>query len=135
MFKGLANIASLMKQASQMGSKLQGINDELKGKTVTGSAGGGMVEIDMSGLSEAKACRIDPSLMKDGDRELLEDLVLAAVNQAVTKSRELHAAAMKNLAGGMNIPGMDEAMSQMTGGAISPGGIDDVIEGEITDED
>ncbi len=117
MFKGIANIASLMKQASQMGGKLQSINEELKAQQVTGSAGGGMIELDMNGLSEAKACRIDPSLVKEGDRELLEDLIVAAVNQAVTKSRELHAGAMKNLAGGMNLPGLDDALSQMTGGA------------------
>ncbi|MDA7980870.1 MAG: YbaB/EbfC family nucleoid-associated protein [Pirellulales bacterium] len=117
MFKGLGNIASLMKQASQMGGKLQGINEELKSQSVTGAAGGGMVEINMSGLSEALSCSIDPSLVKEGDRELLEDLVVAAVNQAVTKSRELHASAMKNLAGGMNLPGLDDALQQMTGGA------------------
>lgn len=128
MFKGIANIASLMKQASQMGGKLQAINDELKGQSVTGSSGGGMVEIDMNGLSEATGCRVDPSLMKDGDRELLEDLILAAANQAVSKSRELHAGAMKNLAGGMNLPGLDDAMAQMTGGAPPVPGADDADE-------
>lgn len=130
MFKGLGNIASLMKQASQMGGKLQGINEELKGQTVTGSAGGGMVEITMNGLSEALSCKVDPSLVKDSDAELLEDLIVAAINQATTKSRELHAAAMKNLAGGMNVPGLDDALSQMSGGAS--GGASGDIEGEFT---
>ena len=113
MFKGLGNLANLpglMKQAQEMGSKMQQLNVELKAKRVTGSAGGGLVEIDANGLGEALAVRIDPSLIAKQDRELLEDLLPAAINAAQQKAKELHAESMQSLAGGMNIPGLSDAL-------------------------
>ncbi len=116
MFKGIANLASMMKQAQQIGGRLQSLNDELKQKRATGSAGGGMVEIEVNGLSEVLNCKIDPSLSDQGDRELLEDLVVAAVNQAMERAKALHAESMKELTSGMELPGLDEALSKLTGG-------------------
>ena len=113
MFKGLGNLANLpglIKQAQEMGSKMQQLNAELKAKRVTGSAGGGLVEVDANGLGEALAVRIDPSLIAKQDRELLEDLLPAAINAAQQKAKELHAEQMQSLAGGMNIPGLSDAL-------------------------
>ena len=113
MLKGLGNLANLpglIKQAQEMGSKMQQLSAELKTKKVTGSAGGGLVEVDANGLGEALAVRIDPSLFAKQDRELLEDLLPAAINAAHQKAKELHAEQMQSLAGGMNIPGLSDAL-------------------------
>ena len=113
MLKGLgqlANLPGLIKQAQEMGGKLQQINAELKTKKVTGAAGGGLVEVDANGLGEALAVRIDPSLIEKQDRELLEDLLPAAINAAQQKAKELHAASMQQLAGGFNLPGLTDAL-------------------------
>lgn len=110
MFKGLSNLASLIKQAQQVGSRIQAVNEELKGKRATGTAGGGMVEVEVDGLGQVLRVTIDPTLIERKDRELIEDLVPAAVNAAVTKSKELHADALKGLTGGMDLPGLKEAL-------------------------
>ncbi len=116
MFGGLGNIASLMKQAQQMGGKLEGMSAELKARRVTGQAGAGMVQVEVNGLQEVLSCQIDPKLMREEDREFLEDLIVGAVNDAVAKARAMHSEAMQSLAGGMNLPGLQEAMAQLTGG-------------------
>jgi DNA-binding YbaB/EbfC family protein len=112
----LANLGSMLKQAQQMGGRLQQLAEELKTKRVEASAGGGLVTVEVNGAGEVLACRIDPSLITAGDRELIEDLVPAAINQALAKSRELHAEAMKSLTAGMDIPGMNDMLSQLSGG-------------------
>ena len=113
MLKGLGNLANLpalIKQAQEMGGKLQQINAELRLKKVTGAAGGGLVEVDANGLGEALAVRIDPSLIEKQDRELLEDLLPAAINAAQQKAKELHAQSMQSIAGGFNLPGLSDAL-------------------------
>lgn len=114
MFKGLANLGSLIKQAQQIGDQIRQLGDELKGRRAQGTAGGGMVEIEVNGLLEVLRCRIDQQLIAQGDRELIEDLVAAAVNQAVAKGKELHAEAMKELTGGLNLPEVQEALAKFT---------------------
>jgi DNA-binding YbaB/EbfC family protein len=114
-FKGITNLAGLIKQAQQVGSRLQQVNDELKGRRAVGRAGGDMVEVEVNGLGQVLRLTIDPALVDRGDRELLEDLIPAATNQALTKSKELHAEVIKELAGGMSIPGLSEALGQVTG--------------------
>ena len=89
MFKGLGNLAnlgSLVKQAQEMGSKMQALGDELKTKRATGAAGGGLVEVEVNGLGEVLAVRIDPSLVEKQDREMIEDLLPAAFNAAAQKA-------------------------------------------------
>ena len=117
MFKGIGNLASLMKQAQQMGSKMQEINDQLKTERVTGSAGAGLVTVEVNGLSEVLAVAIDPSLIEKGEQEMIQDLLPAAINDAQYKAKQLHAEAMREMTGGMNLPGLDEAMSQLGGEA------------------
>jgi DNA-binding YbaB/EbfC family protein len=116
-FKGIAGLGSLLKQAHQVSAKMQNLNDELRGQRVTGSAGGGMVEIEVNGLVEVLRCRIDPRLLSDGDAELIEDLVVGAVNQAVAQAKQLHAEAIKSVTGGISLPGLDQAMGKFFGAA------------------
>ena len=121
MLKGLGNLANLpglIKQAQEMGGKLQQINAELKAKKVTGAAGGGLIEVDANGLGEVLAVRIDPSLIEKQDRELLEDLLPAAINAAQQKAKELHAQSMQSLAGGFNLPVLSDALGGL--GDASP---------------
>lgn len=119
MFKGLGNLAnlgSILKQAQQMGSKLGQVTEELKARRATGSSGGGLVTVEVNGVGEVLACRIDPSLSTSGDRELIEDLLPAAINEALAKSKQMHSEAMKSLAEGLNLPGMDAMLAQLSGG-------------------
>ena len=88
MFKGLSNLGALIKQAQQLGGQMQNLSEELKGRHAEGSAGGGMVRIEVNGLLEVLRCQIDEQLIAGGDRELIEDLVAAAMNQAITKAKQ-----------------------------------------------
>ena len=85
MFKSLGNIASIMKQAQQMGGKIEEVNQKLEAERVTGESGGGMVCVEMNGLGEVIQVSIDPILFAKQDAELTEDLVRAAVNIAKDK--------------------------------------------------
>jgi DNA-binding YbaB/EbfC family protein len=116
MFKGLgdlANLGAMLKQAQEMGNKMQEAQQQLKTKRVTGTAGAGLVEAEVNGASEVLSVRVDPDLFAKGDREMIEDLIPAAVNQALDKARELHAEAMREMTQGMNLPGLGEALAQL----------------------
>src|SRR5919106_6981755 len=104
-----------MKQAQEMGGRMQAMQDELRTKRATGAAGGGLVEVDVNGLAEVLAVRIDPSLVEKGEREMIEDLLPAAFNAAQQKAKQLHAEAMQSFTGGL--PGLQEALAQFTGQA------------------
>ena len=113
MLKGLSNLASVVKQAQQMGGKMQELSVQLKDKRVSGLAGGGLVEVEANGLGEVLRVRIDPSL---DDREMLEDLLPAAVNLAHEKAKQLHMEMMQSMTDGLDVPGLNDMISQMTGG-------------------
>ncbi len=115
MFEKLSSLGALVKQAQQISGQMQQLGDKLKDRRTTGTAGGGMVEIEINGLLEVLRCRIDEQLISQGDRELIEDLVAAAMNQAVTKGKQLHTDAVKELTGGLEIPGVQEALAKLTG--------------------
>lgn len=113
MFKGLGNLANLggmLKQAQEMGGRLEQLTEQLKTKRVTGAAGGGLVEVEANGVGEVLAVRIDPSLFEKQDRELLEDLLPAAIKAAQNKAKELHSEAMSELTGGLNLPGLSDML-------------------------
>lgn len=114
-FKELANLGSLLKHAQEIGGRMQGLSDELRSRHAVGSAGGGLVEIEVNGLVEVLRCHIDPKLLSQADQELLEDLVATAVNQAVVKAKELHAETVRSLTGGMKLPGLEQAMAKFMG--------------------
>ena len=115
MFKGLSNLGTLMRQAQQMGGRMQEITEQLRQKRVTGSAGGGMVQVEANGLGEVVRLTIEPQLVDSNEREMIEDLVPAAVNQALRNAKELHAEAMKSLTDGMELPGLEDAIAKLTG--------------------
>ena len=115
MFKGLGNIGSLLKHAQQLGGQMGQMTEEMKKRRVTGSAGGGMVEVEINGLMEVLRCHIDPQLMPQNDRELVEDLIMAAVNQAIEKGKQMHADAVRDMTGGLSLPGLDEMLAKLTG--------------------
>ncbi len=116
MFQGIANFGALLKQAQQLGGQMGQITEEMKKRRVSGSAGGGMVEIEVNGLMEVLRCSIDPKLIAQNDRELVEDLVVAAVNQAIGKGKQMHADSLRDLTGGLPLPGgFHEALAKFTG--------------------
>ena len=115
-FKDMAGLGSLLKQAQEIGGRMKGLTEQLKARRATGSAGGGMVEIEVNGLVEVLRCKIDEQLIAQGDRELIEDMVASAVNQAVMKAKQQHADAMKSLTGGLELPGLSDALGSFLGG-------------------
>lgn len=119
MFKGIGNLVSVLKHAGQMQGKFLELKEELARVRVEGSAGGGMVTVEASGHHKILAIRIDPSLTGAGDREMLEELVAAAVNQALDKAKQAAAEQMTRLTDGMDLPIVNEMLEKMgmgTGG-------------------
>ena len=95
----MKNIAALMKQAQKMQAQMAQVQEELGEKRVEASAGGGMVTAVVNGRGELVSVKIDPEVVKAGDIPMLEDLVLAAVNEARSRSEELMRDAMNRVAG------------------------------------
>lgn len=100
------NMGNLMKQAQEMQERLGKIQEEAETKTVEASAGGGMVTITANGGMKITKILIDPEVLKSEDPEMLQDLLVAATNEALRKAKELMADEVKGLTGGMGIPGM-----------------------------
>ncbi len=99
-------MGDLLKQAQEMQSRMAKIQEELANKTVQGSAGGGMVQVTVNGQFQMTAVRIEPSVVNTAEKEMLEDLILAAVNDGMRKARELASSEMSKLTGGLKIPGL-----------------------------
>ncbi len=104
--KGIPNMGKLMKQAQQMQAKMAKMQEELGEKTVDASAGGGMVTVIANGKQELVDINIDPEVVDPEDVEMLEDLIMAAVNDAMTRAKDMMNDEMGKLTQGMNIPGM-----------------------------
>ena len=100
----MADFLGLMKQATQLQAKMQEMQAELDQITVEGTAGGGMVSVTMSAKGDLKGVRIDDSLVKPGEKEIIEDLVVAAHADARRKAEALMADKMKSLTGGLPLP-------------------------------
>ena len=96
----------MMKQVQKMQARMMELQEELNAKEVEGSAGGGMVKAIVTGKGDLKAVKIDPQVVKDGDIEMLEDLIVAAITQAQESATKLNQDTMSELTGGMNIPGL-----------------------------
>jgi DNA-binding YbaB/EbfC family protein len=101
--KGMGN---MMKQAQKLQAKMIKLQDELAERTVTASAGGGMIEVTANGRQQVTAIVIDPEVVDPDDVDMLQDLVMAAVNDALNKSQEMVSQEMGKLAPGMNLPGL-----------------------------
>ncbi|MEI7449093.1 MAG: YbaB/EbfC family nucleoid-associated protein [Desulfomonile sp.] len=98
-------IKDLMEQAQGLQAKIAAVQEELAEKTVVGSSGGDMVRVVASGIQEILSIKIENELVSSEDLEFLEDLVVAAVNDALRKSRELMTQEMSKLTGGLRLPG------------------------------
>lgn len=102
----MKNLGGLMKQAQQLQAKMQAMQEELGRRTVAAQAGGGMVEATVNGKQELLALKIDPEVANPDDVDMLQDLILAAVNEALNRSREMVAQEMSKLTGGLRMPGL-----------------------------
>ncbi len=96
-------LSNLMKQAQQMQANLQKAQEELEKTEISGEAGGGMVKVTLNGRHEARRVELDPSLLNE-DREMLEDLITAAINDAVRRVEQVSKDKMAGMAGGLNLP-------------------------------
>jgi DNA-binding YbaB/EbfC family protein len=100
------DLSGMMKQAQKLQAKMMAMQEELGNRTVSAQAGGGMVEAVVNGRQELLSLRIDPEVVVPEDVEMLQDLIQAAINEALNRSREMMAAEMAKLTGGMQIPGL-----------------------------
>jgi DNA-binding YbaB/EbfC family protein len=106
MFQGGKNMNQLMKQAQKMQQEMMKSQKELENKVFEVSSGGGMVTLGMTGAYEVKSIKIDPEAVDPEDVEMLEDLILAALQEAHKQVAETSSETMGKLTGGMNIPGL-----------------------------
>lgn len=104
----MTDFQQLMQMGQQLQARVSKLQESLDRQSVTASAGGGMVTVTADGKGEVRAVKIDPTCVDPADVEMLEDLVLAAVNQAQAKAKDLYEAEMKKATGGLpfQIPGM-----------------------------
>lgn len=100
----MGNQQAMMRQAQAMMKKMQKAQEELAAREVTGSAGGGMVEATVNGAGEFLAVTINPDVVDPDDVEMLQDLVVAACNEAVRAAKELEGEMMGGIAGGLGLP-------------------------------
>jgi DNA-binding YbaB/EbfC family protein len=96
----------IIRQAQQMQQKMGQVQNELAGKTVTASVGGGMVSVTVNGRIELLSVEIDKEVINPEDRTMLQDLIVSAVNQGIKKAQDMAQAEMRKIAGNINIPGI-----------------------------
>jgi DNA-binding YbaB/EbfC family protein len=100
------NFGNMMKQAQKMQAKMAEMQEQLKTETLEASAGGGMVRVVITGDMQVKELHIDPAAIDPDDAEMLQDMVAAAVNEAIRSAQELASRRMGEITGGMNVPGL-----------------------------
>ncbi|HOD28346.1 MAG: YbaB/EbfC family nucleoid-associated protein [Syntrophales bacterium] len=100
------NIGNIMKQAKKLQERMGQLQAEMEQKTVTATSGGGMVTVTVSGKGELVSLKIERDVVNAEDVEMLQDLILAAVNEGVRKAQEMAQSEMMKLTGGLNIPGL-----------------------------
>jgi nucleoid-associated protein EbfC len=106
MMKGIPNMGNLLKQAQQFQAKMAKLQEELGERTVEASSGGGMITVVANGKQEILSVKIDPEVVDPNDREMLQDLIMAAVNDALTKARNMVQEEMGKLTHGLNLPNL-----------------------------
>jgi len=102
----MKDFREMLKQAQEMQARLAKLQEELAGRTVEASSGGGMVSVVANGRQEVLSIKIEKEVVSPEEVDLLQDLVRAAVNEALSRSREMMAAEMAKITGGMNLPGL-----------------------------
>ena len=106
MARQFGNMGNMMKQAQKLQADMERLQEELGSQTVEGTAGGGMVKAVVTGKQEVVSIAIEKEVVDPEDVEMLQDLVTAAVNEALRKSRDMMTEQMAELTGGINIPGL-----------------------------
>lgn len=106
MATGIGGMGNLLKQAQEMQSRMAKMQEELAQKTVDGSAGGGMVRVTVNGQLALMAIKIDSTVITSEEKEMLEDLIMAAVNDGMRKARDMASTEMSKITGGLKIPGL-----------------------------
>ena len=104
--KGMPNMGNLLKKAQELQEKMAEMQEELGDKTVEASSGGGMVTVVANGKQEIVSIKIDPEVVDVNDVEMLQDLVLAAINDALYQAKQMVSEEMSQLTGGVKIPGI-----------------------------
>ena len=104
--KGMPDMGNLLKKAQELQQKMAKLQEELGEKTVEASSGGGMVAVVANGKQEIVSIKIDPEVVDAKDVEMLEDLVLAAINDALYQAKQMVSEEMSQLTGGVKIPGI-----------------------------
>ena len=107
MFSAITNLGSMIKKMHQINGKVKEMNDKCREIRATGTAGAGLVSVEVNGVFEMLGCTIDPTVFKQGDAELLEDLIITAVNEAMDQAREKQSEMLRSLSGSMDIPEFD----------------------------
>jgi len=102
--KGIPNMGNLLKQAQQFQTKIAKLQEELEDRTVEASAGGGMVTVVVNGRQELLSINIEPEVINSDDQEMLQDLILAAVNDGLSKAKDMVNEEMGKLTKGLNLP-------------------------------
>ncbi len=102
----MANMNDLLRQANIMQNKVAKLQQELGNRTIEASSGGGMVKVEVSGKQELKSIVIDPKALEGGDVEMLQDLILAAINEGVRVSKAMVEREIGNITGGIQLPGI-----------------------------
>ncbi|QDT64167.1 YbaB/EbfC family nucleoid-associated protein [Calycomorphotria hydatis] len=116
MFKGLGDMAGLLKQAQEMQGKVRQMQSELEQLRVTGTAGAGMVTVEATGHQQVLSIQIDPSLLNDPDADMISELTVAAVNDALSKAKEASQERMSQLTGGLDMSSFGGLLGGMGGG-------------------
>ena len=104
--KGMGNMAGMMKKVQKMQADMKKMQEELKTRTVEASVGGGAVTVVMNGEKIIESFKLNPTAVDPEDVEMLEDLVLSAVNEALRSAEEMMSSGMSKVTSGLNLPGM-----------------------------
>ena len=96
----------IMKQAQQMQQRMSQVQNDLASRTVTATVGGGMVTVTVNGRNELLSVRIEKEVIRPEDQDMLQDLIVSAVNEGIRKAQDLARAEMHRITGGINIPGI-----------------------------
>ena len=113
MFKNLTGLAQMLRSASSIGDRVKEMKERLAKQTASGSAGGDLVEVEVTGVGEVTRVRISPELIKRNDIELIEELIPVAMNEALAKVRKMHIDMLREATGGVSIPGLDDALASL----------------------
>lgn len=109
----MGNLGDILRNAGKLREAVEQANESLGALELEGTSAGGAVTAKVNGRLELVALRIDPKLLEDQDTELLEDLIVAAVNQGIVRAREAAAESLRSLAGGMSLPGLGDAFGPL----------------------